>query len=44
MRSMLNEFLTTLTVEKNYSSHTIKSYQGDLKDFIEFITNQQKSL
>ncbi len=34
---MINEFLQYIQYEKNYSSHTVLSYQNDLLQFIEFI-------
>jgi len=34
---MINEFLQYLQYEKNYSSHTVLSYKGDLLQFCNFI-------
>jgi len=34
---MINDFLQYLQYEKNYSSHTVLSYQNDLKQFICFL-------
>jgi integrase/recombinase XerC len=34
---LVRTFLEYLEIEKNYSSHTIESYQNDLKAFVEFI-------
>jgi integrase/recombinase XerC len=34
---MINEFLQYIQYEKNYSSHTVLSYQNDLLQFAEFV-------
>lgn len=34
---MINKFLQYLQYEKNYSTHTICSYENDLKQFVEFV-------
>jgi len=34
---MINEFLQYIQYEKNYSSHTVLSYQNDLLQFVEFV-------
>ena len=34
--AMINEFLQYIQYEKNYSSHTVLSYQNDLLQFVEF--------
>lgn len=34
---MINEFLQYIQYEKNYSSHTVLSYQNDLLQFVDFI-------
>lgn len=36
---MINSFLTYLSTEKRYSTHTVKSYENDLAQFQEFISN-----
>ncbi len=35
--AMINEFLQYIQYEKNYSSHTVLSYQNDLLQFAEFV-------
>ena len=32
----LSEFISYLTLEKNYSAHTVKAYQKDILEFVEF--------
>jgi len=36
VRTMVNEFLHYIQYEKNYSPHTVLSYQNDLLQFVEF--------
>ena len=36
MEIYLDEFITHLRVERNFSPHTLVSYKGDLKSFINF--------
>lgn len=38
---MINTFLEYLTNEKNYSKHTVISYERDLRDFEAFILNEE---
>lgn len=40
----LEEFMSYLTNEKKYSAHTITAYQRDLTQFLEFLTEQEKTL
>ena len=40
----VEEFLNYLWIEKKYSSHTITSYQNDLKTFLKFCEKKKKSL
>ena len=37
MEVFLDRFITYLKVERNFSPHTLVSYKGDLKSFIEFL-------
>jgi len=37
MEFYLDKFITHLKVERNFSPHTLVSYQGDLKSFINFL-------
>jgi integrase/recombinase XerC len=37
---LVRSFLEYLEIEKNYSSHTIESYQNDLNAFVEFIATE----
>jgi len=37
MEIYLDEFITHLRVERNFSPHTLVSYKGDLKSFINFL-------
>lgn len=37
---LINQFLKTLEYEQNYSVHTIKNYEHDLKEFVKFIKNK----
>ena len=36
----VGEFLSYIKLEKNYSKHTLKSYQGDLRDFFDYCTQK----
>ncbi|NOT38595.1 MAG: tyrosine-type recombinase/integrase [Saprospiraceae bacterium] len=36
----LEEFLAYIGIEKKYSAHTLKSYSGDLRDFISYCTQK----
>lgn len=40
---MINEFLQYLRYEKNFSSHTVLSYQIDLKQFCSFINVEEQN-
>lgn len=40
---MINKFLQYIEYEKNYSSHTILSYQNDLLQFVEFVNTEKDS-
>ena len=40
MQRYIEKFKNYLTVEKNYSEHTIKNYLADLKEFAEFLSGQ----
>lgn len=37
---LMDQFLKTLEYEQNYSVHTIKNYEHDLKEFVKFIKNK----
>ena len=37
----LEDFLNVLTIQKNYSKHTIIGYKRDILDFYEFITSEE---
>ena len=41
MKAMIQAFLEELKIEKNYSNHTIISYEKDLMFFLDFLTKQQ---
>ncbi len=34
---LVDQYLSTLSIERGYSSHTIESYASDLKDFLSFL-------
>jgi integrase/recombinase XerC len=38
----LRDFLRYLKVERNYSDHTVRNYQGDLRQFAEFMRQRSK--
>jgi integrase/recombinase XerC len=38
----LQDFLSYLRVEKNYSGHTLRNYQSDLRQFIDFLGERSK--
>jgi integrase/recombinase XerD len=44
MQKLIEEFLSYLLSVKNYSSNTLISYAGDLKDFVEFLQKSKFSL
>lgn len=44
MKCYIKEFLNFLKLEKNYSSHTIYSYENDLKKFNIFLKNKKISI
>ena len=37
----ISKFLDYLTNVKNYSSHTVLSYQTDLREFLDFIISER---
>ena len=37
MDRYIEKFKNYLTIEKNYSEHTVKSYEADLGDFFSFL-------
>jgi len=39
MQRYIEKFKNYLTVEKNYSEHTVKNYEVDLRDFFSFLKN-----
>lgn len=43
IEKFLEDFLNYLSIEKNYSTNTIKSYKRDLEDFINFLESQKIS-
>ncbi|MDQ1327759.1 MAG: Tyrosine recombinase XerC [Candidatus Poribacteria bacterium] len=40
MKDYIRQFITYLKVERNYSKHTVSSYDFDLSDFMKFLTNE----
>jgi integrase/recombinase XerD len=44
MGDVLKEFLTFLLSQKNYSLNTLYAYAGDIKDFLEFISEKKVEL
>ena len=40
MINLLNNFLETLEVQKQYSLHTIEAYRKDILDFIHFLNQE----
>ncbi len=44
MKNLIEKFINYLKIEKNYSIHTIKNYEIDLKNLAEFLKNQTKNL
>ena len=42
MNKALQDFLRYLRVEKNYSGHTLRSYQSDLRQFIGFLSHRSE--
>ena len=42
MNRALQDFLRYLRVEKNYSGHTLRNYQSDLRQFIDFLGERSK--
>ncbi|MEJ2428567.1 MAG: tyrosine recombinase XerC [Deltaproteobacteria bacterium] len=42
MNRALQDFLRYLRVEKNYSSHTLRNYQSDLRQFSEFLRERNE--
>ena len=41
MKTYLNDYLTMLRVEKNLSTNSISAYKGDLKRYLDFLSNDQ---
>ncbi|WP_350344942.1 tyrosine recombinase XerC [Proteinivorax tanatarense] len=44
MVKWLNEFLQSLKVEKNYSDHTLRSYESDLRSYCEFVFKDSNNI
>ena len=42
MKRALQDFLRYLRIEKNYSGHTLRNYQSDLRQFIDFLDNRSE--
>lgn len=42
MEKALKDFLRYLKVERNYSDHTVRNYQSDLRQFVEFIRQRNE--
>ncbi len=42
MNDLLNQFLLYLVMEKNYSPHTLRAYQNDIKEFLAFLKDLGK--
>ena len=42
MKKALEDFLRYLRVEKNYSGHTLRNYQSDLRQFIAFLGDRSE--
>jgi tyrosine recombinase XerC len=40
MKNYIEQFITYLKVERNYSKHTVSSYDFDLSDFLKFLTDE----
>lgn len=40
MNNLLNQFLDTLEIQKQYSLHTIEAYKKDISDFIDFLNRE----
>jgi len=40
MENYIKQFITYLKVERNYSQHTVDSYDFDLSDFMKFLTDE----
>jgi len=40
MENYIKQFITYLKVERNYSKHTVSSYDFDLSDFMKFLTDE----
>ena len=40
MKDHIEQFIAYLKVERNYSKHTVSSYDFDLSDFMKFLTNE----
>ncbi len=43
MNKLLESFINHLSVERNYSEHTVKAYRGDLEDFRDFLVKKEKT-
>ncbi|WP_267897040.1 site-specific integrase [Lysinibacillus yapensis] len=43
LKAAIDEFILYIEIEKNYSTHTVTSYEYDLQHFLEFLTNHQCS-
>ncbi len=43
MNKLLESFINHLSVERNYSEHTVKAYRGDLENFCLFLANKEKT-
>jgi integrase/recombinase XerC len=42
VKRALQDFLRYLRIEKNYSGHTLRNYQSDLRQFIDFLVNRSE--
>jgi len=42
VKRALQDFLRYLRIEKNYSGHTLRNYQSDLRQFIDFLDNRSE--
>ncbi|MBI3815796.1 MAG: site-specific tyrosine recombinase XerD [Nitrospinae bacterium] len=44
MKSLVNEFVNYITIEKGYSRNTIESYQRDIVKFLKFIKSETRAI
>ena len=44
MKKYIRQFVTYLKIERNYSQHTVDSYELDLSDFVKFLADENGTL